>query len=146
MKRKLFLSVLALVTILLAACASPTPVVEKEVVVTATPAGPTGSREFPTGRFVHEHLEGEIFEFDEDGTYRYYWSADHSGEPTVQGKYGISGDLYTEMTHDYSGSRKVPATYTWTYDGQKLTFHLWGEDVVAHRKSVYDGQTYIKGD
>jgi hypothetical protein len=112
------------------------------VVAACTSDGDTTG--FPTGRFVHEHLPGEIFEFDEDGTYRYYWSADYSGEPTVQGKYGVNGNLYTEMTHDYPTSPKIPATYTWTYDGQKLTFHLWGKDVNAHRKSVYDGQTYIK--
>jgi hypothetical protein len=125
MRWKFILSILALVTMLLAACASPTPVVEKEVVVTATPAGPKGSREFPTGRFVHEHLEGEIFEFYEDGTYRYYWSADHSGEPTVQGKYGI-GDFYsnpisqTLVSFSASVGTMTPLTATTNVSGEAV--------------------------
>jgi hypothetical protein len=117
-------------------------VVEKEVVVTVTPAGPTGSIEFPTGRFVHENPNVWAFEFDEDGTWRGFEG--DVDKPIISGKYATNGNLYTEMTHDYPGSPKIPATYTWTYDGQKLTFHLWGEDVNGHRKSVYDGQTYTK--
>ena len=98
--------------------------------------------EFPTGRFVHEHKDNQVFEFDEDGTWRYFEG--NLEVPSVQGKYGVNGNLYTEISHDYSLSPNIPATYTWTYDGQKLTFHLWGEDKIAHRKSVYDDQTYIK--
>ena len=56
----------------------------------------------------------------------------------------MRGDLYTEMTHDYSGARQVPVTYHWRYDGHNLTFELKGEDVISHRQSVYGGQTYIK--
>lgn len=98
--------------------------------------------EFPTGRFVHEHNDSYVFEFDEDGTYRY--SEGDLPEDSVQGKFGITCNLYTEMTHNSPGDRNVPVTYTWTYDGQKLTFHLWGEDLIPHRKGVYDGQSYIK--
>lgn len=98
--------------------------------------------EFPTGIFVHENNESYMFEFDEDGTYRY--SEGDLPEDSIQGNYGITCNLYTEMTHDSPGDRNIPVTYTWTYDGQKLTFHLWGEDLLAHRKGVYDGQTYLK--
>ncbi len=97
---------------------------------------------FPTGRFVREDNDKKVFEFDEDGTWRYYEY--NLTAPLVSGKYGITGDLYTEMTHNYSPDRKIPATYTWTYDGQKLTFQLVGEDILSHRKTCYDGVTYIK--
>jgi hypothetical protein len=97
---------------------------------------------FPTGRFVHEEYDTHLFEFDEDRSYRYYEG--NLEVPSVSGKYEITGDLYAEMTHDYTARRAIPVTYNWTYDGQKLTFHLWGEDVHAHRKSVYNGQAYVK--
>ena len=96
--------------------------------------------EFPIGRFVHED-GSRAREFDKDGNWRYY-----EGDlevPQISGKYAVSGEFYTEMTHDYSGSPLVPATYYWTYDGKNLSFKLWGEDVNSHRKSAYDGQTYI---
>lgn len=111
------------------------------LVVTACTSG-GDKTEFPTGRFVHEQFDSHVFEFDEDGTWRYFEG--NLEAPSVQGKYGVNGNLYTEMTHDYAPSAKIPVTYTWIYEGQKLTFHLWGEDVHVHRKGCYDGQTYIK--
>ena len=100
-----------------------------------------GTNEFPTGRFVHEIPTIWAFEFDADGTWRGYQG--DIPNPCISGKYGITGNLYTEMTHDYPGSPKIPATYYWEFDGKKLTFKLWGEDGNDHRKSVYDAQTYI---
>jgi hypothetical protein len=98
---------------------------------------------FPTGRFLHE-FEFWAFEFDEDGTWRGYEGDVET--PVISGKYATNGNLYTEMTHDYPTSPMIPATYFWKYEGNKLTFELWGEDVNSHRKSVYDGQTYLKVD
>lgn len=97
--------------------------------------------EFPTGRFVNE--DGiRTFEFDEDGTWRFF---DEDPEhPTRSGKYVSNGDLYTEMTHDDQDDLQIPATYIWTYDGQKLTFDLWGEEVNEERESIYNQQTYIR--
>ena len=97
---------------------------------------------FPTGRFIHEQDESQAYEYDGDGTWRYYLG--NMDEPAIQGKYCVNGDLFTEMTHDYPGSPEIPATYTWAFDGQKLTFHLWGEDVNPHRQNARDGQTYIQ--
>jgi hypothetical protein len=96
--------------------------------------------DFPTGRFIHKDGD-KAREFDEDGTWRYY-----EGDlevPQISGKYAISGEFYTEMTHDYPESPLIPATYSWAFDGKNLSFTLWGEDDNTHRKSAYDGQTYI---
>ena len=98
---------------------------------------------FPTGRFVDE-VGYRAFEFDEDGMWRYFEG--NLEVPSVQGRYGTSGNYYTEMTHDAFGYQKIPVTYTWTYGGQKLTFQLYGEDVLSHRKTCYDGQTYVKSE
>jgi hypothetical protein len=97
--------------------------------------------EFPTGRFVDED-SNRAFDFNEDGTWHYF---EYNMEvPSVSGKYATNGSLHTEMTHDYSASRSIPVTYCWAYDGSKLTFQLHGEDLIAHRKTCYDGQTYFK--
>ncbi len=100
-----------------------------------------GTSGFPIGRFVDEYNYWS-FEFDEDGT----WHGFEGDTLVISGKYAINGNLYTEMTHDYPGSSKIPATYTWTYDGKNLTFQLWGEDANSHRKSVYDGPTYTRSE
>jgi hypothetical protein len=98
---------------------------------------------FPTGRSVREEPSFYAFEFDKDGTWRFF--AYDGAVPTASGKYATSGNPYTEMTHDTS-SPKIPVTYFWEYDGKNLTFRLWGEDVIPARKSAYDGQTYTKAE
>ncbi len=96
---------------------------------------------FPTGRLVREDGQ-RTFEFDEDGTWRIFYG--ESSVPAVGGRYGISGNFYTEMTHDYSGLKQIPATYTWTFDGEKLTFELWSIEYIPSRGACMDGFTYIK--
>jgi hypothetical protein len=107
----------------------------------AEPISTTNTIEFPTGIFSNENGLW-FFEFDEDGTWRFFES--NLEEPVRSGKYATSGDCYTELTHDDPDLPQVPVTYFWTYDGQKLTFELWGEDVIEQRMSIYDGQTYTK--
>ncbi|MCP4543694.1 MAG: hypothetical protein GY832_41805 [Chloroflexi bacterium] len=99
--------------------------------------------EFPTGRFVNE--DGvRAFEFDQDGIWRFF--EDDLEHPALSGKYVSNGNFYTEMTHNDPDYSQVPVTYRWTYDGQNLTFDLWGEDVNDHRESVYNQQTYTRVD
>ena len=108
-----------------------------------TPVPPAEGTQFPTGKFVNEEVNWAV-EFDEDGTWRGF--VGDTEQPVISGRYAAAGKYWTEMTHDYPTSPKVPATYYWTYDGKNLTFRLWGEDVNSHRKDVYDGQTYIKSE
>lgn len=109
----------------------------------AAPISITAMDEFPTGRFINENRLW-TFNFNEDGT----WSLFDTNleEPVRSGKYATSGNWYTELTHDDLDLPQVPATYFWTYDGQKLSFELWGEDVIDQRMIKYDGQTYTKVD
>jgi hypothetical protein len=95
--------------------------------------------EFPTGRFISEN-KLRYLDFGEDGTWRLFEG--NLEQPVRSGKYVTTEKYYTEMTHDDTGLSQIPVTYTWTYDGQTLSFKLWGEDVIDQRKSVYDGQTY----
>jgi hypothetical protein len=110
---------------------------------TVTPLSFIEGTEFPTGRFVNGRGT-RAFEFGEDGTWHYFEG--NMDKPAVSGYYATTGNLYTEMTHDYNypGYPSIPVTYYWAYDGQSLTFQLYGEDVMSHRRSCYDGQTYIK--
>jgi hypothetical protein len=52
------------------------------------------------------------------------------------GKYVVNGDLYTEMTHNSDIAAKVPATYRWRWDGERLSFSVWGEDPNPWRRSL----------
>ena len=97
--------------------------------------------EFPIGTFVDETISSNVFDFYEDGTWRYA-----AGSSFVSGAFGISGDLYTEMTHNYAGAPKIPVTYRWTYEDERLTFELVGEDAISSRRSAYDGRTYIRAE
>jgi hypothetical protein len=97
---------------------------------------------FPTGTFVS--ASGIVaVEFHEDGTCRWYSDAEGWEVPC---KYAVNGDLFTEMTFEWPAGRQVPATYYWTYDGENLTFELWGEDMRPVRQSVYEGETYAKAE
>jgi hypothetical protein len=117
---------------------------------TTIPATPTRtplplpiSPEFPTGSFFHQHADGTycVFEFNEDGTYAFYWlalSVDVSGrEPYLVGTYTVDGYLLTDTTTDISGSCP-PAPYTWTYDGKTLAFQAVGEDPCSDRQRTYE--------
>ncbi len=110
----------------------------------AEPVSTTDTVEFPTGRFINE--DGLwAFNFNADGTWRFF--EENLEEPVRSGKYVTSArNFYMEMTHDDPDLPQVPVTYIWTYDGQKLTFELWKEDVIEHRKDTYDGQTYTRVD
>lgn len=97
---------------------------------------------FPTGTFV---VGAYSVEYNEDGTCRWYAN---SGALEMPCKYGVNGDLYTEMWFDwpdYTTAQLFPATYYWTFDGENLTFELWGHDANASRRSTYS-QVFVKSE
>jgi hypothetical protein len=96
---------------------------------------PATETDFPTGFFVREDGSVGNYRFNERGSY----------SSLVAGKYAVNGDLFTEMTHSSHISEKVPATYHWNWDGERLTFTLWGEDRNAERKAVH-GKVYVRGE
>ena len=114
---------------------------------TRTPLPPPVSPEFPTGRFFHQHAPASfcVFQFNQDGTYAYYWlvpSVDVTGkEPYATGTYSIDGNLFIETSTNVPGCPS-PATYTWTYDGQTLTFQAVGEDQCSDRQSTYESPLF----
>ena len=104
-------------------------------------ATPSPMSRFPTGRFIHENHKNWVFQFNPDGTWLYFYG--NLEAPEVEGTYSVDGNLYTE-TSASDPACPFPASYTWSYDGQNLTFQLVGEDKCDPRKSAYDSQTYIK--
>jgi hypothetical protein len=91
---------------------------------------------FPIGRFVPADGSGEPTVSFRDGAY---------GSSTGGGnsKYVVNGNLFTEMTFVQEGYEKVPATYYWDFDGNRLMFRLWGEDNFQHRTSLLLGRVYV---
>lgn len=84
--------------------------------------------DFPIGVFVTAaRTDPPYLAFRENGTY--------TGHGWV-GKYVVNGDLYTEMTHNSDIAAKVPATYRWRWDGERLSFSVWGEDPNPWRRSL----------
>ena len=84
---------------------------------------------FPTGTFPSSETTSiKHLEFFEDGSGRYF---EYPGTFEVWFRYGVNGDLWTEMAHDSSlaQDRQVPATYYWDWDGELLSFELWGEEL-----------------
>ena len=100
----------------------------------------TDEAAFPTGIFVSTVRPDRWIELHEDGVGRTVQAGDLI---EVKYTYATHGNLWTDMhTDDLYGERRVPATYFWDFDGEQLTFELWGEDVVAGRKAVMENSTW----
>lgn len=91
---------------------------------------------FPTGTFEAD-AGGESVEFSADGTCRWF-----STSWSMPCTYVVNGDRYTEMTSDYPSGPKVPATFYWDYDGERLAFEPWGNDPIETRRDSYADHTF----
>jgi hypothetical protein len=133
--------IVCLFLILFAGCApaaSDTPEPTSTIKPTITPLPFVEGTKFPTGKF--EHVGGHwIVEFREDGT-EYWYSTRQLGDGNA--KYGVNGNLYSSMQFSYTTGRQLPGTYYWSYDGEFLTFQVWGEDLRPTRWGSTHGQTY----
>jgi hypothetical protein len=105
--------------------------------------GGGSTTDFPTGTFVHEVNRGNVFEFTDDGKWRYYM-----GGRTIiaeSGTYRVEGNLYIEETVS-DPECNTPGTYEWTYQDGELTFTLHGEDPCFDRVATLNRETYHKSD
>jgi len=114
------LSVLVLLSLLLAACGS-----KKEA-------------NFPTGTFINSADPAYGHVFNEDGTFRAIWK----GSTLATGTYRIDGDTFI-MEAD-SDCPEWSFKYTW--DGTNLTFNYIGDPADdpcgVHRGPAFDNVTY----
>jgi hypothetical protein len=112
-------SVLALLSLLLAACGSP-------------------EESFPTGRFIKSGSATHALVFNEDGTL-----AVMEGSTTlVVGKYSVDADILT-FESDNFGCPAVNIKYS--FDGTNLTFNYVDspeDDPCVPRRSDFDNVTY----
>ena len=96
---------------------------------------PATADEFPTGTFVADFAHADRYlEFTADGVCRWVALDGFWERPCT---YATSGDLFTEMTFEWPDGPQVPATYYWEWDGELLSFELWGEDLQASRYGTY---------
>ena len=93
---------------------------------------------FPTGTFVGERFPASIFTFHDDGRFTL-----EEGSWGITGVYAVRGDLYTEMLHGGEWYPNIPATYRWTFDGERLRFELVGEDVNSDREVGMTRQAFL---
>jgi uncharacterized cupredoxin-like copper-binding protein len=90
------------------------------------------SAEFPVGiKFISMPYKFDGLKFNADGSFEYYLAGK---DPYFIGTYSVEGNLLTtenpaETNPDCIG----PATYQWSFDGEKLTFQPAGEDKCTPR-------------
>ncbi|MEW5872332.1 MAG: hypothetical protein AB1894_23920 [Chloroflexota bacterium] len=93
------------------------------------------SPRFPTGAF--ETAAGTMLEFKEDGTYKL---TSAFGKLSHQGIYSVEGDLLTLMTDTNCDQYNLgKGVYNWTYEDDKLVFHLV-EDNCKSRTPLFDAK------
>lgn len=98
------------------------------VTASTSPTAVTGgSQDFPIGTFVSD-VDGRTLEFRADGT------CVRDGTPCT---FGISGDMYAEMTFEDPSGPQRPATFSWRFDGERLTFDRWDGDLRQDRLDTY---------
>jgi uncharacterized cupredoxin-like copper-binding protein len=168
--KKLFVILFVLVALLLAACSSAAPAivtqltpvaVEKttEPLAQAIVAAPTAAQmamapterapaevkpepagPFPIGRFVSEHNNSMAYQYNDDGTFEFYYSGK---EPVFVGKYSVDGNLITIENPSETEAKCIgEMTYKWSFDGSKLTFAPTSDDPCKPRREA-NADTYF---
>lgn len=121
-KLLLLVPVLALLSLLLAACGSA-----KEA-------------KFPTGKFIKSGTTTHALIFKEDGTF----SVMEGSTTLVIGTYNVDGDTYTEKSNN-AGCTAVPMSFKYRFDGTNLKFNYVGDpsaDPCGGRRGDFDNVTY----
>ena len=117
----LLVSILVLLSLLLAAC------------------GSKNEANFPTGTFISSADPEFAQVFNEDGTFRAIWK----GSTLATGTYSVNGDTFTTESSD-SGCPAWSFKYTW--DGTNLTFNYIGvradDPCGGTRGNAFDNQIY----
>ena len=118
---------IVVVLLVITACA---PKVTQTLAPTDVPDATSAEPVFPTGKFEGATYKGAAFEFNSDGTCTYYFDSD-----IVEGNYTIEGDLITVVKPDETDPAcQGPATYKWSFDGEKLTFAPTSDDTCEGRR------------
>ena len=126
-KSLVLVSVLALLSLLLAACGS-----KKEA-----------NMPFPTGKLINSEHPDRGLVFNADGTSSAYANLFGSETTLVVGTYVVDGDSVTDTPDDPSCP---PVSLKYTFDGTYLTFNYIGDPADdpcgVHRRPAFDSVTY----
>ena len=95
---------------------------------------PATETDFPTGNFVAADDSDRRWSILDNG--RWYNPGSAS--------YVVNGNLVTELAFTASNVELIPATYFWRWDGQRLSFRLWGEDALRWRTAQFLEHTYVR--
>jgi hypothetical protein len=142
--KKIFVFLVLALSLVLTACgsaapkAAPNPTAVPQLTVTPT----TASANFPTGKFVSDKNANVYWQFNPDGT----WDSHSSTGLPLEGTYTISGSTYTETYNNAmftdSDNCNKSATYTWSFDGSRLTFKVLS-DRCEVRNEWYTNSTFV---
>ena len=105
--------------------------------------GCAGEAAFPHGTYEIFHSGSTwTMTFYDDGT----WIGLFSGEQIAEGIYSVSGDQLTWETDSYCEDQGSPgtATYTWSVDGDYMSFKLTGEEPCRDRQIVLEEAPYLR--
>ena len=97
------------------------------------------AKRFPTGVLVHETRPNVTLQFNDDGSY----IVRVNGLVDATGTYAIHSRQYTGNTDYLPCKHARTATYTWTFDGKRLTYQLAGGDNCTVRRKSLDGVAWI---
>jgi hypothetical protein len=100
---------------------------------------PISTGNFPIGRFVSVKDKAVGIKYNQDGTFEFYYA---SKDPIFVGTFTVEGDRITTVRPDDTDPKCAgPATYTWSFDGEKLTFAPTFDDPCKGRRDA-NGDTY----
>jgi hypothetical protein len=95
---------------------------------------------FPLGKFVSVNDKAIGVKYNGDGTFEFYFGGK---TPVFVGTYSIDGGrITTENPNETDPNCIGPATYLWSFDGEKLTFAQTDQDPCRGRREA-NADTYV---
>jgi hypothetical protein len=102
-------------------------------------AQPASTGNFPLGKFVSVHDKAIAYQFNNDGSFEFYFA---SKDPVLVGVYSVKDNLVTMMDpKETNPDCKDAVPYNWSFDGKNLTFAPSGDDPCKPRRDA-NADTY----
>jgi hypothetical protein len=100
---------------------------------------PPSTGNFPIGKFVSVHDKAVAYQFNNDGSFEFYFV---SKDPVLVGVYSVRENQVTMIDpQETNPDCKVAVPYQWSFDGNNLTFAPSGDDPCTGRRDA-NSDTY----